>query len=86
MLQKNRSTGGVVWDEWILGFEFAARLRRVAWARIDGCGESGVVKAVAFLKGLYGTVSGESRAEEEAFAVLGPVVPTLICRIVGNVR
>ncbi len=55
VLQKNRSTGGVV-------------------------------KAVAFLKGLYGTVSGESRVEEEAFAVLGPVVPTLICRIVGNVK
>lgn len=86
MLQEKWSTGDVVWDEWILGFEYAVGLRRAAWARTDGCRESGMVKLVAFLKDRCGTVSGESRVDEEAFTVLGPVVPTLIWRIVGKVR
>lgn len=30
LLQEKKSTGEVIWDEWILGFEYAERLRPTA--------------------------------------------------------
>ena len=84
VLEENQSTGEVSWDEWILGFEYAARLRPAAWARIEACKEPDVVEAVGMVKSLYGAVKGEFRVEEEQLAVIGPLVPVLICGIVRD--
>ena len=81
MLQEDPSTGEVIWDDWILGFEYAARLRRGAWARIEGCKEPDVVEAVRMLDTLYQVASAEGAVEE--FARIEPMVPALICAIVG---
>ena len=86
VLQEDPSTGEVSWDEWILGFEYAARLRPAAWARIEACSEPDVIEAVDMVKALYGTVTGEIRVEEEQFAVIGPFVPVLICGIVRDLN
>ncbi|MCY4515491.1 MAG: UPF0149 family protein [Candidatus Tectomicrobia bacterium] len=86
LLQENQSTGELGWDEWILGFEYAARLRPAAWARIEACTEPDVAAAVEMLEILFGAVTGEVRVQDEQLAAIGPLVPILICGIVWDLN
>ena len=86
VLQENESTGELIWDEWIVGFEYAARLRPAAWKRIEACTEANMVKAVDMVKVLHGAVTGELGVEEEQLGVIGPFVPAVICGIVRDLN
>ena len=86
VLQENETTGELIWDEWVLGLEYAARLRPAAWKRIEACTEPDVVGAVEMLEILYGAVSGEFGRDKEGIAPLGRFPPVLICGIVRDLN
>lgn len=82
VLVQHRATGQVVWADWILGFEYAARLCRAGWARIEASRNPDVVEAVRMLETLYTVAKGDCelpRAQSEKVAL---AAPALICGIV----
>ena len=73
----DESTGQVLWEAWIGGFERAMRLRMEAWERIVRSDDEEAAMSVNLILAMHALVEGTSELTEEAVEELERMAPGL---------
>lgn len=83
---EDKTTGEIMWELWVTGFEQAMRLRSDSWERIVQSGDEEAAASVNMMLALYGIAEGQSDLPRKSIRELTEQAPDLIPNLVVTIN